>query len=86
VISECDAGAPASLCAALAAAGPSQAVGSQRVLALLAYLLRRLPQCGEFFAQRLQGSEKWPRSSFPMCGPRGAPHARSGDASRFPES
>lgn len=35
-----------------------QAVGSQRVLALLAYLLRRIPQCGDFFAKQLQ-HEKW---------------------------
>eukprot|EP00930_Biecheleria_cincta_P038210 TRINITY_DN26257_c0_g1_i1.p1 TRINITY_DN26257_c0_g1~~TRINITY_DN26257_c0_g1_i1.p1 ORF type:complete len:2387 (-),score=590.65 TRINITY_DN26257_c0_g1_i1:69-7061(-) len=35
-----------------------QAVGSQRVLAILAYLLRRLPQCGEFFAQKLQ-HDQW---------------------------
>ncbi|CAE8676293.1 unnamed protein product [Polarella glacialis] len=35
-----------------------QSVGSQRVLSLLAYLLRRLPQCGEFFAKELQ-QEKW---------------------------
>jgi len=35
-----------------------QAVGSQRVLSLLAYLLRRIPQCGEFFAKQLP-HEKW---------------------------
>ncbi|CAJ1438796.1 unnamed protein product [Effrenium voratum] len=39
-----------------------QSVGSQRVLAILAYLLRRVPQCGEFFAQKL-ASEPW-MSSF----------------------
>ncbi|CAL1170519.1 unnamed protein product [Cladocopium goreaui] len=32
-----------------------QSVGSQRILAMLAYLLRRVPQCGEFFAHQLQG-------------------------------
>eukprot|EP00930_Biecheleria_cincta_P024231 TRINITY_DN17362_c0_g1_i1.p1 TRINITY_DN17362_c0_g1~~TRINITY_DN17362_c0_g1_i1.p1 ORF type:complete len:3719 (+),score=933.30 TRINITY_DN17362_c0_g1_i1:1202-11158(+) len=35
-----------------------QAVGAQRVLPLLAYLLRRIPQCGEFFAKPLQ-KEPW---------------------------
>ena len=35
-----------------------QSVGSQRVLAILAYLLRRVPQCGDFFARKLQ-SEPW---------------------------
>ena len=36
-----------------------QSVGSQRVLAILAYLLRRVPQCGDFFARKLLSSEPW---------------------------
>eukprot|EP00927_Polykrikos_kofoidii_P003483 TRINITY_DN11382_c0_g4_i2.p1 TRINITY_DN11382_c0_g4~~TRINITY_DN11382_c0_g4_i2.p1 ORF type:complete len:3793 (+),score=824.17 TRINITY_DN11382_c0_g4_i2:147-11525(+) len=35
-----------------------QAVGSSRVLSLLAYILRRIPQCGEFFSKPMQ-QEKW---------------------------
>eukprot|EP00913_Durusdinium_trenchii_P020600 g19348.t1 len=35
-----------------------QSVGSQRILAILAYLLRRVPQCGEFFARKL-AHEAW---------------------------
>lgn len=35
-----------------------QAVGSQRILSVLAYLLRRIPQCGEFFAKQWS-EEKW---------------------------
>lgn len=35
-----------------------QAVGSQRVLSLLAYMLRRIPQCGEWFARQLH-HESW---------------------------
>ncbi|CAE7198137.1 UPL2 [Symbiodinium sp. CCMP2592] len=35
-----------------------KAVGAQRVLQILAYLLRRIPQCGEFFAKPLQ-KEPW---------------------------
>eukprot|EP00931_Biecheleriopsis_adriatica_P032558 TRINITY_DN18993_c0_g2_i1.p1 TRINITY_DN18993_c0_g2~~TRINITY_DN18993_c0_g2_i1.p1 ORF type:complete len:2013 (+),score=532.86 TRINITY_DN18993_c0_g2_i1:809-6040(+) len=38
-----------------------EAVGSQRVLAILAYFLRRLPQCGEFFAHKLK-HEPWMQS------------------------
>lgn len=38
-----------------------QAVGSQRVLSLLAYLLRRIPQCGEFFASPWD-PDKWPET------------------------
>ena len=36
----------------------TQAAGSQRVLSPLAYLLRRIPQCGESFARKLQ-DEPW---------------------------
>jgi len=35
-----------------------QAVGSQRILSILAYLLRRIPQCGEFFAKQWS-QDKW---------------------------
>eukprot|EP00435_Cladocopium_sp_Y103_P036316 s62_g9.t1 len=42
----------------LSTATEVKAVGSQRVLQIMAYLLRRIPQCGEFFAKPLQ-QESW---------------------------
>ncbi|CAE8635394.1 unnamed protein product [Polarella glacialis] len=45
-----------------------QAVGSQRVLSLLAYLLRRVPQCGEFFAKPLQQEQWLEDRSAPLVG------------------
>ncbi|CAE7202174.1 UPL2 [Symbiodinium natans] len=42
-----------------------KAVGAQRVLQILAYLLRRVPQCGEFFAKPLQ-KEPWLEGEAPL--------------------
>ncbi|CAE7022008.1 UPL2 [Symbiodinium natans] len=42
-----------------------KAVGAQRVLQILAYLLRRVPQCGEFFAKPLQ-KESWLEGEAPL--------------------
>ena len=42
-----------------------KAVGSQRVLQIMAYLLRRIPQCGEFFAKPLQ-KETWLEGDAPL--------------------
>ncbi|CAE7191005.1 UPL2 [Symbiodinium necroappetens] len=42
-----------------------KAVGAQRVLQILAYLLRRIPQCGEFFAKPLQ-KEPWLEGAAPL--------------------
>ncbi|CAJ1385999.1 unnamed protein product [Effrenium voratum] len=44
-----------------------KAVGSQRVLQIMAYLLRRIPQCGEFFAKPLQ-NEPWLEGDAPLVG------------------